>query len=75
MNLVALARQTDVLVARARQPGMVTAEMVMPGADVIEVGINALPDGRIVGDVDVASVCKVAGVSIPVPDGVGHSPM
>ncbi len=70
-NLAALVRQADVLVAGAGQPRMVTAEMVKPGAAVIEVGINALPDGRIMGDVDVASVCKVAGASTPVPCGVG----
>jgi methylenetetrahydrofolate dehydrogenase (NADP+)/methenyltetrahydrofolate cyclohydrolase len=50
---------------------MVTAEMVKPGAIVIDVGINALPDSSIVGDVDFASVCEVAGAITPVPGGVG----
>ena len=70
-NLAELTRQADVLVAAAGQPGMVTAEMVKPGAIVIDVGINALPDGRIMGDVDVASVSEVAGAITPVPGGVG----
>jgi len=70
-NLAALTRQADVLVAGAGQPGMVTAEMVKPGAVVIDVGINALPDGGMVGDVDFASVREVAGAITPVPGGVG----
>ena len=70
-NLAALTRQADVLVAAAGRPGMVTAEMVKPGAIVIDVGINALPDGRIMGDVDFASVREVAGAITPVPGGVG----
>jgi len=49
----------------------VTAEMVKPGAIVIDVGINALPGGSIVGDVDFASVREVAGAVTPVPGGVG----
>jgi len=55
-NLAALTRQADVLVAATGCARMVTAEMVKPGAIVIDVGINALPDGGIVGDVDFASV-------------------
>jgi len=70
-NLAALTRQADVLVAAAGQPGMVTAEMVKPGAIIIDVGINALSDGGIVGDVDFASVREVAGAITPVPGGVG----
>ena len=66
-NLAALTRQADVLVAAAGRPGMVTAEMVKPGAIVIDVGINALPDGSMVGDVDFASVREVAGAITPVP--------
>ena len=50
---------------------MVTAEMVKPGAIVIDVGINALPDGGVVGDADFASVSEVAGAITPVPGGVG----
>ena len=48
-----------------------TADMVRPGAVVIDVGINALPGGGIVGDVDFASVREVAGALTPTPGGVG----
>jgi putative two-component system protein, hydrogenase maturation factor HypX/HoxX len=70
-NLAAVTRQADVLVAAAGCASMVTAEMVKPGATVIDVGTSALPDGGIVGDVDVASVRAVAGAITPVPGGVG----
>lgn len=72
-NLAALTRQADVLVAAAGRAHMVTAEMVRPGATVIDVGINANPSGAggIVGDVDFASVQQVAGAITPVPGGVG----
>jgi len=70
-NLAALTRQADVLVAAAGRARMVTDEMVKPGAVVIDVGINALPDGGIVGDVDFASVREIAGAITPVPGGVG----
>ncbi len=70
-NLAALTRQADVLVAAAGCARMVRAEMVKPGAIVIDVGINVLPDGGIVGDVDFASVREVAGAITPVPGGVG----
>jgi methylenetetrahydrofolate dehydrogenase (NADP+) / methenyltetrahydrofolate cyclohydrolase len=70
-HLASVTRQADVLVAAAGCARMVTAEMVKPGAIVIDVGINVLPDGGIVGDVDVASVREVAGAITPVPGGVG----
>jgi methylenetetrahydrofolate dehydrogenase (NADP+)/methenyltetrahydrofolate cyclohydrolase len=70
-NLAALTRQADVLVAATGQPGMVTAEMVKPGAIVIDVGTSALPEGGMVGDVDFASVREVAGAITPVPGGIG----
>jgi len=70
-NLAVLTRQADVLVTAAGQPGMITAELVKPGAVVIDVGINALPDGSMVGDVDGATVREVAGAITPVPGGVG----
>jgi putative two-component system protein, hydrogenase maturation factor HypX/HoxX len=70
-NLATLTRQADVLVAAAGHARMVMAEMVKPGAVVIDVGINALPDGGIVGDVDFASVREVAGAITPVPGGIG----
>jgi putative two-component system protein, hydrogenase maturation factor HypX/HoxX len=70
-HLEMVTRQADVLVAAAGVARMVTAEMVKPEAAVIDVGINVLPDGGIVGDVDVASVREVAGAITPVPGGVG----
>jgi methylenetetrahydrofolate dehydrogenase (NADP+)/methenyltetrahydrofolate cyclohydrolase len=70
-NLAALTRQADVLVAAAGRAQMVTADMVKPGAVVIDVGINALPAGGIVGDVDFEAVRAVAGAITPVPGGVG----
>jgi len=50
---------------------MITAAMVRPGATVIDVGINARPEGGIVGDVDFAAVSEFAGAITPVPGGVG----
>jgi methylenetetrahydrofolate dehydrogenase (NADP+) / methenyltetrahydrofolate cyclohydrolase len=70
-NLPLYTRQADVLVAAAGRANMVTAEMVRPGATVIDVGINAKPEGGIVGDVDFASVSEVAGALTPTPGGVG----
>jgi methylenetetrahydrofolate dehydrogenase (NADP+) / methenyltetrahydrofolate cyclohydrolase len=71
VNLAAITRQADVLVAAIGRANMVIAAMVHPGAVVIDVGINALPEGGIVGDVDVASVREVASVLTPTPGGVG----
>jgi methylenetetrahydrofolate dehydrogenase (NADP+)/methenyltetrahydrofolate cyclohydrolase len=70
-NLTTLTRQADVLIAAVGKAEMVTAEMVRPGALVIDVGINAKPEGGIVGDVNVASVQEVAGAVTPTPGGVG----
>lgn len=69
-DLGALTRQADILVAAVGRPGLITAEMVKPGATVIDVGINRV-DGRLVGDVDFDAVSKVAGRITPVPGGVG----
>ena len=55
----------------AGKPQMITADMVKPGATVIDVGINRLQDGSLVGDVDFASVAPKAGAITPVPGGVG----
>jgi methylenetetrahydrofolate dehydrogenase (NADP+)/methenyltetrahydrofolate cyclohydrolase len=71
---VALAehtRRADVLVVAAGCPGLVTGDMVRAGAAVVDVGINRLADGRVVGDVDFESVAAVAGHLTPVPGGVG----
>ncbi|HEX6484947.1 MAG TPA: bifunctional 5,10-methylenetetrahydrofolate dehydrogenase/5,10-methenyltetrahydrofolate cyclohydrolase [Ktedonobacteraceae bacterium] len=70
-DLASFTRQADVLVAAAGHANMITGDMVRPGAVVIDVGINELPQGGIVGDVDFASVREVAGAVTPTPGGVG----
>jgi methylenetetrahydrofolate dehydrogenase (NADP+)/methenyltetrahydrofolate cyclohydrolase len=70
-DLGAHTRRADVLVAAVGRPGLVTADMVKPGATVIDVGMNRGPDGRLCGDVDFAGVSAVAGAITPVPGGVG----
>ena len=70
-DLAAMTRQADILVAAAGQAGLITAEMVKPGAAVIDVGINVKPDGGITGDVDFEAVKEVAGAITPVPGGIG----
>lgn len=70
VNLAAITRQADILIAAIGRPQFVTADMVRPGATVIDVGINRTPEG-LVGDVDFAAVCQVAGRITPVPGGVG----
>jgi methylenetetrahydrofolate dehydrogenase (NADP+) / methenyltetrahydrofolate cyclohydrolase len=65
------ARRADILVAAVGRPKFVTADMVRPGAAVIDVGINRMSDGKLCGDVDFESVKGVAGVLTPVPGGVG----
>ncbi len=64
-------RQADVLVAAVGRTEMVRGDWVKPGATVIDVGINRLPDGRLVGDVAYAECAAVAGAITPVPGGVG----
>ena len=66
-----IVKRADVIVAAIGKPKFVTADMVKPGAAVIDVGINRLADGKIVGDVDFEEVRKVAGWITPVPGGVG----
>ena len=70
-DLGAVCRQADVLVAAVGRPALITGDLVKPGAIVIDVGINRLPDGRLCGDVDFASCSEVAGWITPVPGGVG----
>lgn len=69
-NLSAVTRRADILVAAVGKPGFVTADMVKPGAAVIDVGINRV-NGKVTGDVDFAAVEKIAGWISPVPGGVG----
>jgi methylenetetrahydrofolate dehydrogenase (NADP+)/methenyltetrahydrofolate cyclohydrolase len=61
----------DILVVAAGVPGLIVSQMVRTGAVVIDVGINRLPDGRLVGDVDFEGVRKKASYITPVPGGVG----
>ncbi len=64
-------RRADVLVAAVGRPEMVRGDWIKPGATVIDVGINRLADGRLVGDVAYAECAAVAGAITPVPGGVG----
>ncbi len=70
-DLVRHTRRAEILVVAAGRPGIVTADMVMPGVTVVDVAVNRLPDGKLVGDVDFEQVAKVAGAITPVPGGVG----
>ena len=70
-NLAELTRQADILVVAVGKPRFVTADMIKPGAVIIDVGINRLDDGKLCGDVDEASVSDVAAALSPVPGGVG----
>jgi methylenetetrahydrofolate dehydrogenase (NADP+)/methenyltetrahydrofolate cyclohydrolase len=69
-NLAELTAQADVLIAAIGQPKFVTADMIKPGAAVIDVGINRTEEG-LVGDVDFDGAMEVAGHVTPVPGGVG----
>ena len=69
-NLKEITREADILVAALGHAGAVTADMVKPGAMVIDVGINRV-NGKTVGDVDYEPVSRVAGAITPVPGGVG----
>lgn len=64
-------RQADVVVVAVGKPHTLTADMVKPGAIVIDVGINRMADGKLCGDVDFDSVSKIASAITPVPGGVG----
>lgn len=70
-DLPFLTRQADVLVCAAGRPGLVTADMVKPGAAVIDVSMNRAPGGTLTGDVDFPAVEPIAGFLTPVPGGVG----
>ena len=70
-DIAAHTRQADIIIAAAGRPGTVTADMVKPGAVVVDVAVNRLDSGKLVGDVDFDSVKEVAGAITPVPGGVG----
>ncbi len=70
-NIKEITRSADILVAAVGKANFITADMVKEGAVVIDVGMNRLEDGRLVGDVDFDAVEKIAGAITPVPGGVG----
>lgn len=70
-NLAEICREADILVASIGKPEFVTGDMVKEGAAVVDVGINRLPDGKLVGDVNFAEVEPKASYITPVPGGVG----
>lgn len=76
-DLASHVRSADIVVACAGRPGLVTADMIKPGACVIDVGVNRVPDPskkqgyRLCGDVDFEAAAQVAGWITPVPGGVG----
>ena len=70
-NLAEVCKTADILVAAVGKANFITADMVKPGAVVIDVGMNRLSDGKLVGDVDFENVEKIAGAITPVPGGVG----
>lgn len=70
-DLPAVCRRADIIVAAVGRPHFVRGDWIKPGATVIDVGINRLPDGKLVGDVDFTEAVKVAGAITPVPGGVG----
>ena len=69
-DLARHTRDADIVVVAAGAPGLITGDMLSPGAVVIDVGINVVGDG-LVGDVDFESACRVAAAITPVPGGVG----
>lgn len=70
-NLVEVTRQADILVSAVGKPGVVTADMVKPGAVVIDVAMNRNEEGKLCGDVDFGAVKDIASYITPVPGGVG----
>lgn len=70
-NLGEVTRRADILVAAVGRANMITADMVKPGAVVIDVGMNRLEGNKVVGDVDYEGVAEVASAITPVPKGVG----
>lgn len=70
-DLTEYTRTADIVVVAAGCPGLLTAKMVKDGAIIIDVGINRLPDGKLVGDVDYDSVAPKVAAITPVPGGIG----
>ncbi|HLR83275.1 MAG TPA: bifunctional methylenetetrahydrofolate dehydrogenase/methenyltetrahydrofolate cyclohydrolase FolD [Paenalcaligenes sp.] len=70
-DLAAHTRRADILVTAVGRPEMIKGDMIKPGAVIIDVGINRLDDGRLVGDVDYQECQSIAQAITPVPGGVG----
>jgi len=70
-DIAAYTREAEIVIVAAGKRNTLTADMVAPGATVIDVGTNRGDDGKLVGDVDFATVSEVAGAITPVPGGVG----
>jgi methylenetetrahydrofolate dehydrogenase (NADP+)/methenyltetrahydrofolate cyclohydrolase len=70
-DLASVVKRADIVVAAVGRPHMVKGAWIKPGATVIDVGINRMPDGKLAGDVDFAEAVQVAGAITPVPGGVG----
>lgn len=70
-DVAAVCRDSDIIVAALGKPRFLTADMVKPGAVIIDVGINRSADGRLCGDVDYDSVAPIASAITPVPGGIG----
>ena len=70
-DLASVTSQADILVAAVGKAGFVTADMIKPGAVVIDVGMNRNAEGKLCGDVDFDGCCEKAGYITPVPGGVG----
>lgn len=71
LDLADICRYADILIASVGKPQIVKGDWIKPGATVIDIGVNRLVDGRLVGDVAFESCAAVAGVITPVPGGVG----
>ncbi|HCR11926.1 MULTISPECIES: bifunctional methylenetetrahydrofolate dehydrogenase/methenyltetrahydrofolate cyclohydrolase FolD [Solidesulfovibrio] len=70
-DLAAVCRQADLLVPAIGKPKRITRDMVKPGAVIVDVGMNRLPDGKLCGDVDYENVLDLVSAITPVPGGVG----
>jgi methylenetetrahydrofolate dehydrogenase (NADP+) / methenyltetrahydrofolate cyclohydrolase len=70
-DLDAILKDSDLIIAAAGKAGLIRADAIKPGAIIIDVGINRLPDGKLTGDVDFEAVKGRAGYITPVPGGVG----
>jgi methylenetetrahydrofolate dehydrogenase (NADP+)/methenyltetrahydrofolate cyclohydrolase len=70
-NLAEHTKRADIVIVGVGKPNLITADMVKDGAIVVDIGINRLENGKLVGDVDFENVSKKASFITPVPGGVG----